>query len=162
MPHPEIATLKALDLDGVPAYFGALDVGGRTNCVVALNRIATDPLELTGLQLPSGVQPAMAFSIDFRQRGPSMSSDPHRRLSQMLTAALHSPNFAVRLLHQSPAPERAEVVRRWSQSALPAAGAPARPGLRKCSPRPATQSQDMAVQLAAFARSVRRVGPESA
>ncbi len=107
-----------------------------------------------------------------------MSSDPDRRLSRLLTAALHSPNFAVRLLHQSPAAERAEVVRRWSQptlqstfqpafhpgsAATAATAAVARPGLRKCgAPRPATQSQDMAVQLAAFARSVRSVGPESA
>jgi cell division septation protein DedD len=92
-----------------------------------------------------------------------MSSDTDRRLTQMLNAALHSPNFAVRLLHQSPAPERAEVVRRWSQPSAAAAPAPALPGLRKCkAPRAATQSQDMAVQLAAFARSVRSVGPESA
>lgn len=91
-----------------------------------------------------------------------MSSDTDRRVSKLLTAALHSPNFAVRLLHQSPAPERAEVVRRWSQPHLPAAAGQQRPGLRKCTPRAATQSQDMAVQLAAFARSVRSVGPESA
>ena len=92
-----------------------------------------------------------------------MSSDTDRRLSQMLTAALHSPNFALRLLQQSPAPERAEVVRRWSQPSAVAAPTVSRPGLRKCgTPRPATQSQDMAVQLAAFARSIRSVGPESA
>lgn len=92
-----------------------------------------------------------------------MSSDTDRRLSQMLTAALHSPNFAVRLLHQSPAPERAEAVRRWSQPAISATDAQQLPGLRKCgASRAATQSQDMAVQLAAFARSIRSVGPESA
>lgn len=90
-------------------------------------------------------------------------SDTDRRLSQLLTAALHSPNFAVRLLHQAPASERAEVVRRWSQASVPAAPAQPGPGLRKCgAPRAATQSHDLAVQLAAFARSVRSVGPESA
>jgi hypothetical protein len=92
-----------------------------------------------------------------------MSSDNDRRLSQMLTAALHSPNFGLRLLQQSPAPERAEVVRRWSQASSSSTPAELRPGLRKCgAPRAATQSQDMAVQLAAFARSVRSVGSESA
>jgi hypothetical protein len=85
-------------------------------------------------------------------------SDTDRRLTQMLTAALHSPNFAVRLLHEAPAPARAEVVRRWSQASVAAAPAAPRPGLRKCAAPLGTQSQDMAVQLAAFARSVRSVG----
>jgi hypothetical protein len=69
-PHPEIATLKSIDLDGVPAYFGAIDVAGRTNCILAVNRLATEPLQLTGIQLPAGVQPAMAFSIDFQKMQP--------------------------------------------------------------------------------------------
>ena len=69
-PHPEIASLKAVDLDGVPAYFGSLDVAGRTHCILAINRLATDPLQLTGIQLPAGVQPAMAFAIDFKEVQP--------------------------------------------------------------------------------------------
>ena len=99
------------------------------------------------------------------------------RLSRALTAALHSPEFALRFLAQAPAPERAEVLRRWVASpesaaapgaakpapAKPAAPAESRPGLRKCgAPRPAsqshaTQSHDLALQLAAFARSIGRV-----
>ena len=86
-------------------------------------------------------------------------TDPDRRRSQKLTAALHSPDFAVRWLAAASAPERAEVLRRWSQ---PAASSPpqppARPGLRKCGPLPGqSQSHDFAVQLQAFARSIGRV-----
>lgn len=100
------------------------------------------------------------------------------RLSRLLTAALHSPNFAVQLLHQAPASERAEVVRLWSQASLstgllpaaslsaaslPTASLPSmpeqpRPGLRKCVATRATTPSEMAVQLAAYARSVRKVG----
>jgi hypothetical protein len=81
------------------------------------------------------------------------------RLSRLLTAALHSPNFAVQLLHQAPASERAEVVRLWSQtSLLSAAPEQPRPGLRKCLAPQATTPSDMAVQLAAYARSIRNVG----
>jgi len=99
------------------------------------------------------------------------------RLSRALTAALHSPDFALRFLAQAHAPERAEALRRWatsaeaappSQGAAPPASRPVtpaepRPGLRKCgAPRPpaqshATQSHDLALQLAAFARSIGRV-----
>jgi hypothetical protein len=98
------------------------------------------------------------------------------RLSRALTAALHSPDFALRFLAQAHAPERAEALRRWamsaeavsSQGAAPPASRPVtpvepRPGLRKCGAlRPpaqshATQSHDLALQLAAFARSVGRV-----
>jgi len=95
------------------------------------------------------------------------------RLSRALSAALHSPDFAVRFLSRAPAAERAELLRRWAQapaSELPRAAtqperpkptAPAepRPGLRKCgAPRPATQSHDLALQLAAFSRSIGRLG----
>jgi hypothetical protein len=106
------------------------------------------------------------------------------RLTRTLNAALHSPDFALRLLSQAPASERAEVLRRWSQlpgssgnaaapespapSAQPTPTAPTvlpmRPGLRKCGTqsRPAqshaTQSHDLALQLAAFSRSIGRVG----
>jgi hypothetical protein len=101
------------------------------------------------------------------------------RLTRTLNAALHSPDFALRLLSQSPPSERAEVLRRWSQlpgtscnavapesptpSAQPKPAGPAplplRPGLRKCGTlRHATQSHDLALQLAAFSRSVGRVG----
>ena len=55
----------------------------------------------------------------------------------------------------NPQLRRAEVVRRWSHASLAAGQAQVRPGLRKCGARAATQSHDMAVQLAAFARSVR-------
>ncbi|MEO8181922.1 MAG: hypothetical protein ABI895_24060 [Deltaproteobacteria bacterium] len=96
------------------------------------------------------------------------------RLSRALSAALHSPDFAVRFLARAPAAERAEVLRRsamaptsaapravTSQPERPKPAAPTepRPGLRKCGvPRQATQSQDLALQLAAFARSIGRVG----
>ena len=99
------------------------------------------------------------------------------RLSRALTAALHSPDFALRFLAQAPAPERAEALRRWAASAespssqgvaqaepsRPVTPADPRPGLRKCgAPRSpaqshATQSHDLALQLAAFARSIGRV-----
>jgi hypothetical protein len=95
------------------------------------------------------------------------------RLSRALSAALHSPDFAVRFLARTPAAQRAEVLRRWalapnsaparsvvSQPELPTSAAPAepRPGLRKCAaPRPASQSHELALQLAAFSRSVGRV-----
>ena len=103
------------------------------------------------------------------------------RLSRALTAALHSPEFALRFLSQAPAPERQEALRRWAAAPRGASphGAPptatdepapaerttpceSRPGLRKCgAPRqaqsPATQSHDLALQLAAFARSIGRV-----
>jgi hypothetical protein len=96
------------------------------------------------------------------------------RLSRALSAALHSPDFALRFLSRTPATERAELLRRWAQvpssaSPRPVASQPERPqpalpaeprpGLRKCgAPRPATQSHDLALQLAAFARSIGRVG----
>jgi len=94
-------------------------------------------------------------------------------VSRALSAALHSPDFAVRLLSRTAAAERAEVLRRWaiaptsapapsvsSQPERPRPAAPEpRPGLRKCgAPRQATQSHDLALQLAAFARSIGRVG----
>jgi hypothetical protein len=99
------------------------------------------------------------------------------RLSRALTAALHSPDFALRFLSQAPAAERAEALRRWAASAdgapapalakaapsVPGASAEPRPGLRKCgasrapAQSPATQSHDLALQLAAFARSIGRV-----
>ncbi|HEU4580167.1 MAG TPA: hypothetical protein VFS67_18040 [Polyangiaceae bacterium] len=100
------------------------------------------------------------------------------RLTRTLNAALHSPDFALRLLTQSRPAERAEMLRRWSQlpgsscngaapespapSAQPKpapASLPLRPGLRKCGTlRHATQSHDLALQLAAFSRSIGRVG----
>ena len=101
------------------------------------------------------------------------------RLTRTLNAALHSPDFALRLLSQSPPTERAEMLRRWSQlpgssgnAAAPESPAPSvqptpacagslpvRPGLRKCGAlRHATQSHDLALQLAAFSRSIGRVG----
>jgi hypothetical protein len=101
------------------------------------------------------------------------------RLTRTLNAALHSPDFALRLLAQSPPSERAEMLRRWSQlpgssgnaaapespapSAQPKPAAPVslplRPGLRKCGALGhATQSHDLALQLAAFCRSIGRVG----
>jgi hypothetical protein len=85
-------------------------------------------------------------------------NDADRLRSQKLTAALHSPDFAVRWLAEAPAPERAEVLRRWSQPATASAPAQPRPGLRKCGPLPGpNQSQEFAAQLLAFSRSVGRV-----
>lgn len=101
------------------------------------------------------------------------------RLTRNLNAALHSPDFALRLLSQAPPSERAEMLRRWSQlpgsscnvaapespapsaqpKPVPPVSLPLRPGLRKCGTlRHTTQSQDLALQLAAFSRSIGRVG----
>jgi hypothetical protein len=114
------------------------------------------------------------------ERGPSVQERAAMtdadRLTRTLNAALHSPDFALRLLAQSPPSERAEMLRRWSQlpgsscnAAAPESPAPSaqpkptslplRPGLRKCGTlRHATQSHDLALQLAAFSRSIGRVG----
>jgi hypothetical protein len=91
------------------------------------------------------------------------------RTSRLL-AALRSPEFAVRLLQQASPAARAEVLRRWNdigasslgparQVLAPTALTPARP-LVKCTPMGSgtTREDAMAAQLAAFARSVRRVG----
>jgi hypothetical protein len=83
-----------------------------------------------------------------------MNQQHAERLSKLMTAARQSPNFGVRLMAELPAAARAEAVRRWSTEA-PAA--PARPGLKKCGPAGALQSFSNA-QLAAFARSIGRVG----
>jgi hypothetical protein len=85
--------------------------------------------------------------------------DSDARISQLLAAALHSPDFALRLLRTSAPPERAEILRRMHHVAQPTAPLPARPGLHKCRPAPSSSpSQDLAAGLKAFARSVRRVG----
>lgn len=72
----------------------------------------------------------------------------------MMTAARQSPNFGMRLLAELPPAARAEAVRHWS---LEAPAEPPRPGIRKCGPAGAMQSFSSA-QLAAFARSIGRVG----
>ena len=94
------------------------------------------------------------------------------RTSRLL-AALRSPEFAVRLLQQASPAARAEVLRRWNDIGASSLGparevlaptvltSPARPALAKCRPLPGsgtTREDAMAAQLAAFARSVRRVG----
>jgi len=73
----------------------------------------------------------------------------------MMTAARQSPNFGMRLLAELPPAARAEAVRHWTLEA--AATEPPRPGIRKCGPAGAMQSFSSA-QLAAFARSIGRVG----
>ena len=93
------------------------------------------------------------------------------RTSRLL-AALRSPEFAVRLLQQASPAARAEVLRRWNDIGASSLG-PARqvlaptlltpcagPALAKCPPRSSGTTRDdaLAAQLAAFAKSVRRVG----
>ena len=92
-------------------------------------------------------RPGVACSI------PPMSKHPDERLNEWMTAARQSPNFGVRFLAQLPPAARAEAVRCWS---LPAADA-AKPGLKKCGPRPGIKCFSSA-QLEAFARSIGRVG----
>lgn len=84
----------------------------------------------------------------------NMNHRDAERLTKLMTAARQSPHFGVRLLAELPAGARAEAVRRWSTEAP---GAQARPGLKKCGPAGAMQTFSSA-QLAAFARSVGRVG----
>jgi hypothetical protein len=120
--------------------------------------------------LVTGAQKLAEHCGSVHERKPMTAAD---RLSRVLSAALHSPDFAVRFLSRAPAAERAELLRRWAQAPAgdlprastqperpqPTAPAEPRPGLRKCgAPRPATQSHDLALQLAAFSRSVGRVG----
>jgi hypothetical protein len=89
-----------------------------------------------------------------------------------LLAALRSPEFAVRLLQQASPAARAEVLRRWNdigasslgparQVLAPTVLSPSgRPALAKCAPLGSGNTRDdaLAAQLAAFAKSVRRVG----
>jgi hypothetical protein len=92
------------------------------------------------------------------------------RTSRLL-AALRSPEFAVRLLQQASPAARAEVLRRWNdigasslgparQVLAPTALTPGARPLAKCTPMGSgtTREDAMAAQLAAFAKSVRRVG----
>jgi len=84
-----------------------------------------------------------------------MSKHSDERFNVWMTAARQSPDFGVRLLAQLPPAARAEAVRHWSQPASVASPDP-KPGLKKCAaPKLETFSS---AQLAAFARSVGRVG----
>jgi hypothetical protein len=82
-----------------------------------------------------------------------MNQQRAERLTKLMTAARQSPNFAVRLLAELPAPARAEALRRWSAAPAELPG----PGLRKCGAGVALKSFS-SEQLAAFARSIGRVG----
>jgi hypothetical protein len=83
-----------------------------------------------------------------------MNHQNAERSSKLMLAIRQSPNFGVRLMAELPAAARAEAVRRWSTEAP--AEVP-RPGLKKCGPSGAMPSFSSA-QLAAFARSIGRVG----
>jgi hypothetical protein len=83
-----------------------------------------------------------------------MNHQHAQRSRKLMLAIRQSPNFGVRLMAELPAAARAEAVRRWSSEA-PAEQT--RPGLKKCGPAGAMQSFSNA-QLAAFARSIGRVG----
>jgi hypothetical protein len=83
-----------------------------------------------------------------------MNQQRAERLTKLMTAARQSPHFGVRMLAELPAPARAEAVRRWSVAAP--AEQPG-PGLRKCGPAAPLKSFS-SEQLAAFARSIGRVG----
>jgi hypothetical protein len=87
-----------------------------------------------------------------------MSAFPRDRLSGLLTAARESPHYGLGLLSALPPLARAEAIRRWClvQPELPAA--PPGPGLKKCGTRPAVPTNGLAAELAAFSRSVGRVG----
>jgi hypothetical protein len=85
-----------------------------------------------------------------------MPSYPSDRIEKLLTAAGQSPDFAIRLLAELPAPERAEALRRWSAPRTEAR-VEARPGLKKCGPLAAASSDGLGAQLQAFARTIGRV-----
>jgi hypothetical protein len=87
-----------------------------------------------------------------------MSTQSDERLMKLMTAARQSPDFGVRLLARLTPAERAEAMRCWTlASPLPAAVA-LKPGLRKCEPRAELTQTFQSVQLAAFARTIGRVG----
>lgn len=79
---------------------------------------------------------------------------------KLMTAARQSPDFGVRLLAQLTPAGRAEALRCWTMSAPPPPqSVETKPGLRKCAvvvAEPVKTPQS--VQLAAFARTIRRVG----
>jgi hypothetical protein len=75
-------------------------------------------------------------------------------MMKLLTAARQSPDFAVRLLAELPAPERAEALRHWSAPQAEAL-APTKPGLKKCGPLAANSA--LGAQLQAFSRTIGRV-----
>jgi hypothetical protein len=86
-------------------------------------------------------------------------SNPHdERLMKLLTAARQSPDFGVRLLAQLTPAARTEAMRCWAL-ATPLPGAVAlKPGLRKCDPSPEPAKTFESAQLAAFARTIGRLG----
>ena len=77
---------------------------------------------------------------------------------KLLTAARQSPDFGVRLLAQLSPAARAEAVRCWSLASASAARVALKPGLRKCPAKPEPAKTFESAQLAAFARSIGRVG----
>jgi hypothetical protein len=83
-----------------------------------------------------------------------MPSYPSDRIMKLLTAAGQSPDFAVRLLAELPAPERAEALRYWSAPRTEVR-AEAKPGLKKCGPL--ASSNGLGAQLQAFSRTIGRV-----
>jgi hypothetical protein len=87
-----------------------------------------------------------------------MSNPSDERLMKLMTAARQSPDFGVRLLAQLSPAARLEAMRCWAL-ATPLPGAVAlKPGLRKCEAKPGLTKTFESAQLAAFARTIGRLG----
>jgi hypothetical protein len=77
---------------------------------------------------------------------------------KLLVAARQSPDFGVRLLAQLTPAARTEAMRCWAL-ATPLPGAVAlKPGLRKCQTKAGAVKTFESAQLAAFARTIGRLG----
>ncbi len=75
-----------------------------------------------------------------------------------MTAARQSPHFGVRLLAELAPEARAEAIRRWCAAVPSEPAVTARPGLKKCAIPLAAPESGLGAELAAFGRTIRRVG----
>jgi hypothetical protein len=87
-----------------------------------------------------------------------MSAYPSDRLSKLMTAARQSPHFGVRLLAELAPEARAEAIRRWCVAGPSEPSVAPRPGLKKCATPIAAPDAGLGAELAAFGRTIRRVG----
>ncbi|MFQ5654898.1 MAG: hypothetical protein ACE5GW_09230 [Planctomycetota bacterium] len=73
---PGMPGLSRIDRFGVPIFFGATRIGGREALVLAGQEVQTDPVNLGSLDLPRGVEPVMAFRLDYREYGKLLGMAP--------------------------------------------------------------------------------------
>ncbi|MGI9012807.1 MAG: hypothetical protein ACR2GY_00990 [Phycisphaerales bacterium] len=63
-PSPTMPGIMTFDADGVPMFIGSTEMGGKHVTIAAVNEASLDPVDLSGYDMPDGVEPAFAVTWD--------------------------------------------------------------------------------------------------